>query len=84
MTVNPHETDINGLSSGKLCPDLMAGLFGFVVDKVTLEEAFPRVIPLSPVSIHPSTLLIQISSIYHRRYTINESVTQLKIEQTSA
>jgi hypothetical protein len=40
MTVNAHESETNGLSSGKACSDLSVGLLGFVVDTVTLEEAF--------------------------------------------
>jgi hypothetical protein len=69
MTVN--EIDTNGLSSGKAGSYLSAGLFGFVVDKVTLEQTFPRTIPFSPLSINPLMFLIHISSIYHRRYIEN-------------
>jgi hypothetical protein len=78
MTVNPHENDTNGILSGKAGSDLRVGLIGFVLDTVTLEEAFSQVVPLSPVSINPSLLLIQVSSIYHRRYIITDSVNQLK------
>jgi hypothetical protein len=79
MTVNPQESDTNGLSSGKTGSDLSVGLLGFVVNTtVTMEEAFSRVVPLSPASTNPSMLLIHVSSIYHRRYIITDSITQLK------
>jgi hypothetical protein len=76
MPVN--EIDTNGISSGKAGSDLSAGLLGFVVDNVTLEEAFPRIIPLSPLSINPSMFRFHISSIHHRRYITTEGITQLK------
>jgi hypothetical protein len=60
MTVNLHESDTNGLSTRKAGSDLSVGLLGFAVDTVTLEEAFSRVVPLSPVSINPSMLLIHL------------------------
>jgi len=78
MTANPHESDTNRFSSGKAGSDLSVGLLGFVLDTVTLEEAYSRVVPLSPVSINPSMLLIHVSSIHHRRYIITDSITQLK------
>jgi hypothetical protein len=53
MTVN--EINTNGLSWGKAGCDLSAGILGILVGKVTLEEAFPRVIPLSTLSINPFT-----------------------------
>ena len=77
MTVNPHESDTNGFSSGKADFDFSVGLLEFVVDTVILEEAFSRVVPF-PVSINPSMLLIHVSSIYHRHYIITDSITQLK------
>jgi len=76
--VNPHESDTNGLSSGKVGSDLRVGLLGFVVDIATLEEAFSRGVPLSPVSINPSMLHIHVPSIYHRCYIMTDSITQLK------
>jgi hypothetical protein len=78
MIVNLHESHTNELSSWKAVSDLSVGLLEFVVDTVTLEEALSRVVPLSPVSINPSMLLIHVSSIYHRRYIITDSITQLK------
>ena len=78
MTANPHESDTKELSLGKEDSDLSVGLLGFVVDTVTLEEVFSRVVPLSPVSINLSMLLSHFSSIYHRRCIINDSITQLK------
>jgi hypothetical protein len=78
MTVTPHESDTTGLSWGKADSDLSVCLLGFVVDTVTLEEAFSRVIPLSPVSINPSMLRFHVSPIYHRRYLITDSIAQLK------
>jgi hypothetical protein len=78
MTAIPHESHTNELSSGKAVSDLSTGLLEFVADTVTLEEALSRVVPLCSVSINPSMLLIHVSSIYHRRCIITDSITQLK------
>lgn len=40
MTLNPHESDTNGFSSGKAGFDPSVGLLGFVVDTVHWKRLF--------------------------------------------
>jgi hypothetical protein len=56
---------------------------GFVVERMTLEQGYPRVLRVSAVSMVPVMPHSHISFVYHRRYIILAIVSVVKLKYFS-